>query len=209
LIWALTCSEWEVYAGQIHVAAQPCPFETSYCGGDGAALSAPNFAQGCEQFNSLFISLLALQNLENVKSGFPSCRVPKQTPRKMLIPLLFLTVLHSSLPVAGAEQTGQNATTHTTVGWVSDTDNNRSTITLLYNCLFTIFLCTWSAMHLNVPGEKDTQLRTFLRKCKWMLVGLLAPEFVAIIAVTEWREASKLVRQVRINPTMARDDERS
>ena len=127
----------------------------------------------------------------------------------MLIPLLFLTVLHSSLPVAGAEQTGQNATTHTTVGWVSDADNNRSTITLLYNCLFTIFLCTWSAIHLNVPGEKDTQLRTFLRKCTWMLIGVLAPEFVAIAAIMEWRNASKLVRQVRINPTVARDDERS
>jgi len=126
----------------------------------------------------------------------------------MLIPLL-LTVLHSPLPVAGAEQTGQNATTHTTVGWVSDTDNNRSTITLLYNCLFTIFLCTWSAMHLNVPGEKDTQLRTFLRKCEWMLIGLLAPEVVAVTAVAEWCEASKLVKQVRINPTVARDDERS
>jgi uncharacterized membrane protein len=127
----------------------------------------------------------------------------------MLIPLLFLTVLHSSLPVAGAEQTGQNATTHTTVGWVSDADNNRSTISLLYNCLFTIFLCTWSAMHLNVPGEKDTQLRTFLRKCKWMLIGVLAPEFVAALAIIEWDNAWKLVRQVRINPTVARDDERS
>lgn len=127
----------------------------------------------------------------------------------MLIPLLFLTVLLSSLPVAGAEQTGQNATTHTTVGWVSEADNNRSTVTLLYNCLFTIFLCTWSAMHLNVPGEKDTQLRTFLRKCKWMLIGMLAPEFVATVAIIEWYNASNLVRQVRINPIVARDDERS
>ena len=64
-------------------------------------------------------------------------------------------------------------------------------------------------MHLNVPGEKDTQLRTFVRKCIWMLIGVLAPEVVAILAITEWCEASKLVRQVRTNPTVARDDERS
>jgi hypothetical protein len=64
-------------------------------------------------------------------------------------------------------------------------------------------------MHLNVPGEKDTRLRTFLRKCTWMLIGVLAPEFVAVLAIIEWHDASNLVRQVRINPTVARDDERS
>jgi hypothetical protein len=89
----------------------------------------------------------------------------------MLTPLL-LAVLHVSLPFAGAEQLGQNATTYTTVSWVSDGDNTRSTISLLYNCLFTIFLCTWTAMHLNVPGEKESQLQTFRRKCKWMLIGV-------------------------------------
>jgi hypothetical protein len=123
----------------------------------------------------------------------------------MLTPLL-LTVLHVSLPFAGAEQLGQNATIYTTVSWVSDGDNKRSTISLLYNCLFTIFLCTWSAMHLNVPGEKESQLQTFRRKCKWMLIGVLAPEYVAALAISEWHSAWKLVTQVCINPTFARDD---
>jgi hypothetical protein len=123
----------------------------------------------------------------------------------MLTPLL-LTVLHVSLPFAGVEQPGQNATTYTTVSWVSDGDNKRSTISLLYNCLFTIFLCTWSAMHLNVPGEKESQLQTFRRKCKWMLIGVLAPEYVAALAVSECHSAWKLVTQVCVNPTFARDD---
>jgi hypothetical protein len=124
----------------------------------------------------------------------------------MLIPLL-LTILHISLPFAGAEQPGQNETTHTTVGWVSDGDNKRSTIDLLYNCLFTIFLCTWSAMHLNVPGEKESQLRTFRRKCEWMLVGVLAPELVALLAIFELQDAWKLVTQACINSSFARDDQ--
>jgi hypothetical protein len=123
----------------------------------------------------------------------------------MLTPFL-LTVLHVSLPFAGAEQLGQNATTYTTVSWVSDGDNKRSTISLLYNCLFTIFLCTWSAMHLNVPGEKESLLQTFRRKCKWMLIGVLAPEYVAAVAISEWHSARQLVTQVCINPTFARDD---
>ena len=114
--------------------------------------------------------------------------------------LLFLTVSCGSLSSAVAAQTDQNATTVTTVGWVSSGDNQRSTISLLYNCLFTVFLCTWSAMHLNVPGEKDTQLRTFLRKCTWMGVGLLAPEAVAFIAIDEWYSARALVKNVQKVP---------
>jgi hypothetical protein len=196
---------------QIHVAAQPYAFETSHRRRGGAALSQRLTLHkaagspipfchppvGTSEFGKCQVRLST------------SCRVPKQTSGKMSIPLLFLTVLQSSLAVAGAEQTGQNATAHTKVGWVCDADNKRSTLTLLYNCLFTIFLCTWSAMHLNVPGEKDTQLRTFLRKCTWMLLGVLAPEYVAFLAIVEWDDASRLVRQVRINPTVARDDERS
>jgi hypothetical protein len=38
---------------------------------------------------------------------------------------------------------------------------------------------------------------------------VLAPEFVAALAIIEWDNAWKLVRQVRINPTVAQDDEQS
>jgi hypothetical protein len=119
--------------------------------------------------------------------------------------LIFLMVSSSLLPFAAAAQTVQNATTITTVGWVSDDNQKRGTISLLYNCLFTIFLCTWSAMHLNVPGENDSPLRIFLRKCTWMLIGVLAPEAVAIIAIDEWYLARMLVRNVCINLGTAGD----
>lgn len=61
-------------------------------------------------------------------------------------------------------------------------------------------------MHLNVPGEKESRLQTFRRKCEWMLIGVLAPEFVAVSAVIEWYAAWKLVTQVCIIPIFARDD---
>jgi hypothetical protein len=113
--------------------------------------------------------------------------------------LLFLSVSLSLLPFAAAVQKVHNATTVTTVGWVSDDDNKRSTISLLYSCLFTIFLCTWSAMHLNVPGESDSPPRVFWRKCGWMLAGVLAPEYVAFLAVREWNVSRALVRAVCVD----------
>ena len=115
----------------------------------------------------------------------------------MFTVLLFLTISSTFTPSAAATETEHNVTTIMTVGWVSDGDNRRSTISLLYNCLFTVFLCTWSAMHLNVPAETDTQLRMFLRKCKWMIVGVLAPELVAALAIQESYSARAFVRYVR------------
>lgn len=111
--------------------------------------------------------------------------------------LLFITVSPSFFALAAAAQTVHNATTVPTVGWVTDGDNKRTTIGLLYNCLFTIFLCTWSAMHLSVPGDRESPLRVFSRKCKWMLIGVLAPEFVAFSAVDEWYKARMMARNVR------------
>jgi hypothetical protein len=66
---------------------------------------------------------------------------------------------------------------------------------------------TSGKMHLNVPGEKESQLQMFRRKCKWMLIGVLAPEYVAALAISERHSAWKLVTQVCINPTFARDDQ--
>ena len=61
-------------------------------------------------------------------------------------------------------------------------------------------------MHLNVPGENDTKFQILVRKCKWMLVGVLAPEVVAFFAVAEWYAARVLVRRVCITPNVARYD---
>ena len=53
-------------------------------------------------------------------------------------------------------------------------------------------------MHLNVPADDDTKLRVFLRKCKWMVIAVLAPEFVVFIAVGQWLEVKDTVNKVRL-----------
>jgi len=112
--------------------------------------------------------------------------------------LIFLIASASSLSFTAAAETVHNATNVTTVGWVSDSDNKRSTISLLYSCLFTIFLCTWSAMHLNVPDKRDTSLRVFWRKCCYMILGLLAPDYIVYLAAGEYYAARMLVQNVRM-----------
>ncbi|KAF3004786.1 hypothetical protein E8E13_002498 [Curvularia kusanoi] len=65
----------------------------------------------------------------------------------------------------------------------------RGTLTLIYSCLITIFACTWTVLHLNVPGLHDKPLTVALRKAKWMAITILLPEFVFSKAIYNLRLA--------------------
>jgi len=69
----------------------------------------------------------------------------------------------------------------------------RGTLTILWSCLFTIFACTWTLHHLNVPeqragrdpglrGDFKWGLKEFLNKGKWMIITILAPEITIYFA---------------------------
>jgi hypothetical protein len=81
----------------------------------------------------------------------------------------------------------------TIVGWAS-APNLRGTIDLLWSCLFTCFVCTWTTLHLNVPKYDSKAKRRWWYKIRMMCVAILGPEYVAGIAFTELRTAL-LLRQ--------------
>ena len=68
----------------------------------------------------------------------------------------------------------------------------RGTWDLLYSCLFTIGLCVWTAVHVNVPCPNLSHAEQTLRKLTVVLVGLLAPEAILYIAFRDLREAYSL-----------------
>ena len=57
----------------------------------------------------------------------------------------------------------------------------RGTWDILTTCIITMLLCVWTAVQLNIspPGSV---WKPRLRKVGWLLVALLAPEFVAYTA---------------------------
>ena len=80
-----------------------------------------------------------------------------------------------------------HATNDTVVkGWVPE-PNGRGTWSILWSCLVTIFICTWSVLHLYV--QKQGRWRSFLRKCKWMLFAVLAPELILVWSVSHFLDA--------------------
>ena len=63
--------------------------------------------------------------------------------------------------------------------------DSRSIYNILWSCLSTIFMCTWIAVHPNIPAPGDSQWRVFRRRVAIMGYVLLLPELVIYWA---WRQ---------------------
>ncbi|KAL8678697.1 MAG: hypothetical protein Q9186_004972 [Xanthomendoza sp. 1 TL-2023] len=88
-----------------------------------------------------------------------------------------------------------NSSGNYTSAWIPE-PNRRGTFTLLSTCIVTISLCVYTAVHLNVPQHGKTRGQ-WLRKFKWLLFGLIAPEFVAYTAWQQRYEAQSLLEGLR------------
>lgn len=85
-----------------------------------------------------------------------------------------------------------NVTSNETISWQPE-PTTRGTFSVLSICLITISLCVWTAIHLNVP-EHEKGVKQVLKKAKWMLVGLVAPELILSIAWCQYIQARAMVK---------------
>jgi hypothetical protein len=77
------------------------------------------------------------------------------------------------------------------VGWVSE-PVTRGTSSLLYTCISTTIICTWSALHLNVPREGLSTGRVLFYKIVGFMLAIIAPELFVTVAGSKWLDAHKL-----------------
>ena len=75
------------------------------------------------------------------------------------------------------------------VGWVQE-NGGRGTLTLLWTCLFTTFLCTWVVNHPRVDKRKHFRV---LHKLVLTFKAFIAPELIAVEGAQEWTQARWLV----------------
>ena len=75
-------------------------------------------------------------------------------------------------------------------GWHSEC-HERGTWSILWGCLATVLVCTWSCLHLDVPRNKSAWGR-FILKIRWMLLALMAPEYLLGLAFKNIRLSQKL-----------------
>lgn len=82
------------------------------------------------------------------------------------------------------------------VGWVNG-PNGRGTLDIIWGSLFTIFLCTWTAVCLNVSHPNDRKRDVVWRKTKWMFWAVVGPEIVLSIAIGQYASARRSVRKFK------------
>lgn len=91
----------------------------------------------------------------------------------------------------------QNITdSHQRVGWASQ-PNGRGTIDIIWSCIFTLFLCVWTVLCLNVPASGTSFWIFTRRKIKWMVVAAIGPEWVTGLAGGQWSIAHRSAKRLR------------
>jgi hypothetical protein len=74
---------------------------------------------------------------------------------------------------------GSNSTA--LVSWQLE-DNSRSTFALVWSCLSTIFACTWTVLHPNLPRRNSPTVRIIIANLGYWLLAILFPEYVFVNA---------------------------
>ncbi|KAI9646424.1 hypothetical protein NHQ30_004416 [Ciborinia camelliae] len=82
-------------------------------------------------------------------------------------------------------------------GWVSS-PNTRGTLTIIWSSLSTVWLCTWTALCLNIPEQKNGRgWRMMLYKFRWQMFAVFFPEVLVALAAEQWISARQSVRTFR------------
>lgn len=80
-------------------------------------------------------------------------------------------------------------------GWHSES-HQRGTWSILWGCLATIFICTWSVLHLEVPPRSKNDLWRFHYKVQGTLLAIVAPEYFLADAINTTLTSCILIKNI-------------
>ena len=110
-----------------------------------------------------------------------------------------LNISFTLLAVTTAKTTAtitDTSNNHTRLGWV-DQPNQRGTIDIIWSCVVTLGIGVWAMLHLNVPAKTDGEITLFIRRVRWMMWAILAPELLMLFACGQWASARRSVAEMR------------
>jgi hypothetical protein len=88
--------------------------------------------------------------------------------------------------------------------WIGQ-PKQRTTFGILSFCFTTLIICVWSTLHFNIPTKRHTATRRFVLQVSWMVIALLAPEFLLYLAINERIRAGTLLKKaLEFHPHLAK-----
>ncbi|KAF8654825.1 hypothetical protein AX16_003345 [Volvariella volvacea WC 439] len=119
----------------------------------------------------------------------------------LLIFLLSQAIAHpvSSLPPPDAVSSTPSPALDSFITTLCDCDPSsvRSKPRFIWNCLGTIFVCAYAAIHPNMPGRSASKGQKMWQKAKTCLYALFAPEVLISMAMCERYAAERIAREYR------------
>ena len=84
-------------------------------------------------------------------------------------------------------------------GWVETPrlPHGRGTLNIIWSCLFTILICTWTIQHPMAPANEEWWLWVSVRKARMMAITALAPEMLVGTAIGEYLLARQSLETVK------------
>src|SRR6267154_4632554 len=64
--------------------------------------------------------------------------------------------------------------------------STRTLWTIIWSCAATLFACTWTAIHPNIPGTDERKIAVVSRRLFIMLLALIAPELIITWATRQF-----------------------
>jgi len=141
------------------------------------------------------VGRLAPRCISNRRAGRGICAAESLTPAFVIMGvgsiyaesiLLFTEIIDLTMPNSWFQPTPGDAEP----SFVSS-DGTRSTYDLVETCIVTLLLCSWTSIHLDIPGGKDrgSYRRAIWQKVQWTATGILFPELILWMAFAEFWEA--------------------
>ena len=104
------------------------------------------------------------------------------------------------------------STPATYTNYISSADI-RGTLDILWSCTFTLFICTWTVQHLNIPRQRRVIASSKLQslkwtfqsiqyRSKWMIFSLIFPEVLVGQEFQEWVLAQRSYEDLKEQSTI-------
>ncbi|KAG1741720.1 hypothetical protein EDB19DRAFT_709797 [Suillus lakei] len=104
------------------------------------------------------------------------------------------------IPIVYASLPGLNSITSISTLDTSNSPSSTNTRTLwdiIWGCTATLFACTWTAIHPNIPGIRDGKFIVACRRLFIMIVALIAPELMITWATRQFFSARSAAKDVK------------